>query len=65
MKPEELGHILPGEEGCFTASGVRVVFVHKKDVADFNNNNNNKETTENSHIGHCTHISESTNVRVQ
>ena len=32
-----------------------------------NNNNNNKSqgTTENSHIGHCTHTSESTNVKIQ
>jgi hypothetical protein len=30
-----------------------------------NNNNNNKGTTNNSHTGHCTHNSESTNVKVQ
>jgi hypothetical protein len=30
-----------------------------------NNNNNNKGTTHNSHTGHCTHNSESTNVREQ
>ena len=45
------------------------------DDDDDNNNNNKREqhtrklrsqgTTENSHIGHCTHISESTNVKVQ
>jgi len=30
-----------------------------------NNNNNNNKTTESSHIGHCTHTSESTDVKVQ
>ena len=30
-----------------------------------NNNDNNKGTPENGHIGHCTHTSESTNVKVQ
>jgi len=31
---------------------------------DYDDDNNNK-TTENSHIVHCTHTSESTNVKVQ
>ena len=30
-----------------------------------NNNNNNKGTAKNSHIGHCTHTTESANVKVQ
>jgi hypothetical protein len=33
-----------------------------------NNNNNNEQSqgaTENSHIGHCTHTAESTDVKVQ
>jgi hypothetical protein len=32
---------------------------------DDDDNNNNNKTTENSHIGHCTRTSESTNVKVQ
>jgi len=35
------------------------------DDDDDNNNNINNNNTENSHIGHCTHISESTTVKVQ
>ena len=46
---------------------------HKDNNDDNNNNkdnNNNRKprsqgTTENSHIGHCTHTSESTNVKAQ
>jgi hypothetical protein len=34
-----------------------------------NNNNTgkaqNEETTENSHVGHCTHTSESTNIKAE
>jgi len=30
-----------------------------------NNSNNNKGTTKDSHIGHCTHATESANVKVQ
>jgi hypothetical protein len=32
---------------------------------DDDNNNNNNNNTENSHIGHCTHTSESANVKTQ
>jgi len=42
--------------------------VHKGDDDDDDNNNNNdnnKGTPENSHIGHCTHTAESTDVKVQ
>jgi hypothetical protein len=42
--------------------------VRNNDDDDNNNNNNNGKarnqgTTENSHIGHCTHIAESTDVK--
>ena len=37
----------------------------RKYVSNIPGNHEVKETTENSHIGHCTHISESTNVKVQ
>jgi hypothetical protein len=30
-----------------------------------NNDNNNNKTTENSHIGRCTHTAESANVEIQ
>ena len=35
------------------------------DDDDDDNNNNNKGTANNSHTGHCTHNSQSINVRVQ
>ena len=44
-------------------SGGWEVWVHGDAAILYNNNNNNN--TENSHIGHCTHTSESTNVKVQ
>jgi len=40
--------------------------MHKgDDDDDDDNNNNNYSTRENSHIGHYTHTSESTNVKVE
>jgi len=42
--------------------------VHKGDDDDDDDNGgdeDNKGTPENSHIGHCTHTSESTDVKVQ
>jgi len=37
----------------------------RKYVSNIPGKRQNQETTENSHIGHCTHTSESTNVKVQ
>jgi hypothetical protein len=36
-----------------------------EDDDDDNNNNNNNNNTENGHVGHCTHTSESTNAELQ
>jgi len=40
-------------------------YPHKGDDDDDDDDNNNNKTPENSHIGHCTHTSESTNVKIQ
>jgi len=37
----------------------------QKQQAHNNNNNNNNNNTEKSHIGHCTHTSDSTAVKAQ
>jgi hypothetical protein len=55
LKPERWGSLLVQEEYQEEMPVTR----------DIHNNNNNNNNPENNHIGHCTHTSESTNVKIQ